>query len=107
LTIDYPAIVLIHFYPYSYDIVRVFLKTKMMRTFTEYRFSCQTRRNSTNDDDVDGVRLRILTAATNGPIAHEKTFMNIDRVKLLILLPEISGNPTSSHLVAKHEELEQ
>jgi hypothetical protein len=32
---------------------------------------------------------------------------DIDRVKLLILLPEISGNPTSSHLVAKHEEMDK
>jgi hypothetical protein len=30
---------------------------------------------------------------------------DIDRVKLLILAPELSGIPTSSHIVAKKEDL--
>jgi hypothetical protein len=30
---------------------------------------------------------------------------DIDRGKFLILQPELSGNPTSSHLVAKQEEV--
>jgi hypothetical protein len=37
----------------------------------------------------------------------EPWWNDIDRKKLLIRPPELSGNPTSSHLVAKQEELEK
>jgi hypothetical protein len=60
-----------------------------------------------NDDDlVDGVRLRLWTAATNGPDAHPpgdiwaRRTMVEWRGNLLIRPPELSGNPTSSHVVA-------
>jgi hypothetical protein len=56
-----------------------------------------------HDDHVDGVRLRLWTAATNGPIFHAaggiwalRTIVEWDKQgKLLIRLPELSGNPTS------------
>jgi hypothetical protein len=35
----------------------------------------------------------------------EPWWNDINKGKLLIHWPELSGNPTSSHLVAKHEEL--
>jgi hypothetical protein len=53
-------------------------------------------------------RLHLRTAATNGPCVHphgiyehEKPQWNyIDRGKLLIRPPELSENPSSSHLAA-------
>jgi hypothetical protein len=35
----------------------------------------------------------------------EPWWIDVDRVKLLIYPPELSGSPTSSHLEAKQEEL--
>jgi hypothetical protein len=69
-----------------------------------------------DDDHVDGVRLCLWTAATNETIVYtpgdiwiyeheEPWWKDIDRGKLLIRSPELSGKPTSSHLVAKLEEL--
>jgi hypothetical protein len=50
------------------------------------------------------------TAATNGPIVHppgdaEPWWIGIDRIKLPILTPELSGSPTSIHQVANQDEL--
>jgi hypothetical protein len=66
-----------------------------------------------NNDYVDEVRLHLWTAASNGPTVHpqvtyehgEPWWNYINRGELLICQPELSGNPTSSHLVAKQEEL--
>jgi hypothetical protein len=39
---------------------------------------------------------------------HGESWRNdIDRTKLLIRPPQLSGNPTSSHLVAKKDELSE
>jgi hypothetical protein len=65
--------------------------------------------NDDDDDDVDGARLCPSTAATMGLLfipqvihEHEELWWNdIDRGKLLIRSPGLSGNPTSSHLVPK------
>jgi hypothetical protein len=65
------------------------------------------------NDHVDGVRLRLWTAATNGPTVHppgddykhgEPWWNNANRGKLMIYPPELSGNPTNSHLVASKED---
>jgi hypothetical protein len=37
----------------------------------------------------------------------EPLWNDIDRERLLTPSPELSGNPTNSHQVAKHEELEK
>jgi hypothetical protein len=68
-----------------------------------------------DDDDVDGVRLRLWTLTTNGPIVHYPSDTRARRTmvewyrqgKLLIRPPELSGNPTSSHLVANVEEFDE
>jgi hypothetical protein len=60
-----------------------------------------------------GVRLHLRTAATNRLIVHpqviyeyrEPQWNDTDRGKLLIHPSELSGNPISSHLVAKQEEI--
>jgi hypothetical protein len=57
---------------------------------------------------VDGVRLHLWTASTIGPTVHPQTIYehgepwwnDIDRENLLTRPPELSGNHTSSHLVA-------
>jgi hypothetical protein len=69
----------------------------------------------THDDDrVSGVTLGLWTAATNGHfVPHpgdiyergEPWWNDIDRGKLLIRSTQLSGNPNSSYLVAKQEEL--
>jgi hypothetical protein len=74
-------------------------------------------RNYNDDDDdhhhLDGVRTRLWTEGTNGPNVHpqvicehrEQWWNDTDRGKLLTHPQELSGIPTSSHLVAKQEEL--
>jgi hypothetical protein len=54
-----------------------------------------------------GVRLRLWTVATNGPIVHPPgdmtawiTMVEWYRRRELPIRPYLSGNPTSSHLVA-------
>jgi hypothetical protein len=51
--------------------------------------------------------LRPPTGLLFVPQIHENVqpWWNDDREKHLIHAPELSGNPTSSHLVAKQEEL--
>jgi hypothetical protein len=58
-----------------------------------------------DEDYVDGARLRLSTAATNGPIVHPQVTSEhgepwwndaVNRRKLLIRPPELSGNPASS-----------
>jgi hypothetical protein len=69
--------------------------------------------NDDNDERVDGVRLRLWTAATNGPIFHPLGDIwaiqihggMISTGKLLIHLRQLSYNPTSSHLVVNQNEL--
>jgi hypothetical protein len=66
---------------------------------------------------VDGVSLgvRLWTAATNGRSAHppgdiwawKPCWNNVGGGKLLIRPPELSGNPSSSHLVAKQKKLSE
>jgi hypothetical protein len=59
------------------------------------------------------MRLRLLTAATNGPILHppcecinvEDHGGMISTGELLIRSTELFGDPTSSHLVAEHKDL--
>jgi hypothetical protein len=66
-----------------------------------------------DDDHVDGARLRLWIAATNRSIVNFpsdiwawRSMMDCYRQgKTLIRLPELSDNHTSSHLVAKQEEL--
>jgi hypothetical protein len=57
-----------------------------------------------DNDHVDGVRQRLWTAATNGPIVYpsgekwygEPWWNIVDKGKLLILPPELSGKPIST-----------
>jgi hypothetical protein len=66
-----------------------------------------------DDIHVDGARLYLWTAATKWPISYprgdiwawESWWIGTYRTKLLIRSPELSGNPTSSHLVAYQEKL--
>jgi hypothetical protein len=70
-----------------------------------------------HDDHVDGVKLRLLTTATNGPILlfipqvicvyEEKWWNDINGQNLLNRPPDLSSNSTSRHLVAKQDELEE
>jgi hypothetical protein len=62
-------------------------------------------------DHVDGVRIRLWTATTNKPIVQPPADIRAWRTmtewhqqgSLPIRPPELSGNPTSSHLVVKQE----
>jgi hypothetical protein len=61
------------------------------------------------DNRDDGVILCLWTAASKGPIVHSQGDTwprrnDIDREILLIHPPELSGNPTSNHLVANQKE---
>jgi hypothetical protein len=66
-----------------------------------------------DDDHVDGMKLRLCTATTNGPNVHigdtyehgGPRWNDIDRGKLLIRPAEFFGSSTSSHLVSTEEDM--
>jgi hypothetical protein len=65
-----------------------------------------------DDDHVDVLRIRLWTAATNGHIVHPRgdilawrSVAQWYRQRKLIRPPELSGKPTSSHLVGTYVEL--
>jgi hypothetical protein len=66
-------------------------------------------------DRIDGARLRLWTAASNGPLVHAPDHTWAWRTmvewywqgKPLIRPTELSGNPANSHLVARQEVLSE
>jgi hypothetical protein len=76
------------------------------RSGTNFMFQCLV---SINNGHVDGVRLSLHCGHKRANCASLRSYKHAEPVtltwKLLIRPPDLSGDPTSSHLVTKQEKL--